>query len=683
MQPARPWLLPAAATAALLWHPSLCTARVLAPARADVLSSSQAVSNTSSAWRAYACMVPFTASDATPLLMLYGGTTTTASGGGGGSDRDPLSVASKGTSSLLAFDMGKGRWYAPSTANTPKTGPVLPGCGAASGAMWAYDPHYGVASAASTMVSLLDTVHWSWSAPTMQGQLPVTRFGAAFAYVPDKQVFYMHGGIALAGGTNTAGGSSGTVNNLDMLFPSSLSWSYGSNGPARKYHTLCYMSAIEAIVLFGGSDGNVPSYNDVKVLSTATNTWDYSPKISGDAPAERVLHSAVCTKDTMYVFGGLHSTDDEPSDSAVWILKAKGPAEFVWSKAPITKDAQVSGPTARAGHAAAIYDGSMYIYGGVGPSGQDSTMYRLDLGTWAWLQTTAGGSGSGPQEGKSRTAVIIAATVSSVLGIVVVGIAATIVYRIVRRRRRRGGAFSTPGRRGSGAQSTIDSDATSDVAAPLGDGKSGPVRNDSALRDTGRGAADCSHGTLGGSPVLQSPPGYQPDSGGGGGGVEEVGGALMVATPLSMMADLPLSPAGGSSPASRRWLLADAVRARARTLSNRLGSPRPSVLPMDDLSAGQRRRADTARRARSRRPTEAAEMDMYGRDYARVESEYRQAEAINEILLSGQPIPTWLRDAVNQAQDARADGGHTAPAARAGPERQLTIANSPGSESGQ
>ncbi|KAI8320945.1 hypothetical protein GQ54DRAFT_262693, partial [Martensiomyces pterosporus] len=394
------------------------------------LDGVQAVSDASSAWRAFACMVPFTASDSTPLLMLYGGTSN-------GSAKDPLNVAENGAGGIRVFDTNNSKWYAPNKTNAPKTGPILPGCGASPGIIWVYDPQYGVADKASTAVGLLDSVHWSWSSPTEQGQLPVTRFGAAFAYASSTQKFYMHGGIPLNGDSNTAATPPGIANNLDILAPSTLSWDYASNGPGRKYHTLCYMSSIDSIVLFGGSDQNTASYNDVKLFSIKKNVWDYNVVPSGPSPAERILHSAVCTEDTMYVFGGLHSINDAPSDSAVWMLKANTASSFTWSRASISSSSQGTGPTARAGHAAAVFNNNMYIYGGIGSSGQDSMMYKLDLAKLEWSKTTASGSGSDSGSGGSggtSTRVLIAAIVSSVLGVICIGIAAVVFYRWNRRR---------------------------------------------------------------------------------------------------------------------------------------------------------------------------------------------------------------------------------------------------------
>ncbi|KAJ2844117.1 hypothetical protein GGI22_006986, partial [Coemansia erecta] len=389
---------------------------------------SSSVSTASSAWRTYACMVPFTASDGTPLLMLYGGSSSQAA-------QDPIDVAADGESGLHVFDASTSTWYAPGTANASSKGPVLPGCGAANGSAWVYDPHYGVASDNSSPINLLDSVHWSWSSPTEGGQLPVTRFGAAFAYVPLTGQFYMHGGVPVSTDTNKADDPPGIANNLDVLQPTDLSWSYASNGPARKYHSLCYISSIESLVLFGGSDQNIASYNDVKVYSVKSNIWQYSIAVGGDVPAERVLHSAVCTNNSMIVFGGTKKVGDSPSDSTVWVLSANNETDLAWSKAPIAAADQYMGPTARAGHSAALRDNAMYIYGGIGPSGKDSVMYKLDMGQWKWSQTNV--TGSSPDAASSRntkTAVLIAAIVCSVLGILSVGIAATVIYRFVRRR---------------------------------------------------------------------------------------------------------------------------------------------------------------------------------------------------------------------------------------------------------
>ncbi|KAJ1820286.1 hypothetical protein LPJ75_000976 [Coemansia sp. RSA 2598] len=653
-------------------------------------------------------MVPFTASDNTPLLMLYGGTSD-------GAAKDPLSVASKGMSKLQVFDTNNNKWYAPNTANAPKTGPILPGCGAASGNIWVYDPQYGTPGKASTAVGLLDSVHWSWSAPTEQGQLPVTRFGAAFAYVPGTKAFYMHGGVPLSDNTNTADDPPGIANNVDILSPSTISWAYASNGPARKYHTLCYMSSIDSLVLFGGSDMDVDSYNDVKLLNAKNNIWQYAVSIDGESPAERILHSAVCSEDTMYVFGGLHSMGDDPSDSTVWMLKANDKSSFTWSRAPVvTGSGKNNGPTARAGHASVLYNGNMYIYGGIGPSGQDGTMYKLDLKSWEWSLTNVTGSGiEGQKEKKAKTAVLIAAIVSSVLGVITIGIAATVIYRLVRRHRRRlvGGA----GRHSDDSDSdlsSIDGGDRDAAVETMEEHKNNSRRGTSAslyrgpasAQDSGAYEADVATkpaaGLLHQSPDFATSPSLGSSRVGLGGlpalllgsgessntrtpAEQHASGELhcgsAVTTPASIATDSELLTASdrgrsGSSSAvgSGGGRVLAAMREHARSLSakivpsrlsvafseNTIASPYSPSSTNSPVVAGRKYRAGTAGssslgpRRRSTIIDKQTANGLYGSDYPRLENEYRQAEAINQILLSGQPIPAWLRDAVNQAETA-------------------------------
>ncbi|KAJ2230241.1 hypothetical protein H4R99_006465 [Coemansia sp. RSA 1722] len=693
------------------------------------LNETQTVSDPTSAWRAFACMVPFTASDNTPLLMLYGGTSDVDA-------KDPLSVASKGMSELQVFDTNNNKWYAPNTADAPKTGPILPGCGAASGNIWVYDPQYGTPKKASTAVSLLDSVHWSWSAPTEQGQLPVTRFGAAFAYVPGTKAFYMHGGIPLSDNTNTADNPPGIANNVDILSPSTISWAYASNGPARKYHTLCYLSSIDSLVLFGGSDMDVDSYNDVKLLSAKNNIWEYAVSVGGESPAERILHSAVCSEDTMYMFGGLHSMGDDPSDSTVWMLKANSKTNLTWSRAPVvTGSGKSNGPTARAGHASVLYNESMYIYGGIGPSGQDGTMYKLDLKSWEWSLTNVTGSGIETQkEKKAKTAVLIAAIVSSVLGVITIGIAATVIYRLVRRYRRRlaGGA----GRHGGSDQSSIDGDERAAAMETMEEHKNNSRRGTSASLYRGAASA-CDSGAYGVGGVANSGELQQssefatsPSLGNSGIGLgppiipfgkashpglnngqklgsseysdshtpvehhasDELHCGSAVTTPASIATNSELLPSSDGSKSRRKSFIGSgngnnsgggrmltAMREHARSLSTKIVPSRLSVAFSDNtvaadpysssanspVAASRKYRAGTAGssslgpRRRSTIIDKQTANEMYGSDYQRRETEYRQAEAINQILLSGQPIPAWLRDAVNQAEIANQEHPHS------------------------
>ncbi|KAJ2736221.1 hypothetical protein IW152_000990 [Coemansia sp. BCRC 34962] len=566
------------------------------------LEGAQTVSDRSAVWRAFACMPLFTASDNTPLLMLYGGTTKAGS-------KNPLSVASNGANNLLVFDLNNSKWYAPTTANAPEVGPVLPGCGAASGNIWAHSSQYGTPGKASTAVSLLDGVHWSWSSPTVQGQLPVTRFGAAYAYANTSQSFFMHGGVPLNDLTNTADNPPGIANNMDILQPSSLAWGYASNGPARKYHTLCYMSSIDSLVLFGGSDQNIASYNDVKTFSVKSSVWQYSVKVEGTAPAERILHSAVCTADSMYVFGGLHSINDDPSDSAVWVLKASGLTSFRWSKAPIVASALSTGPTARAGHSAALHGNSMYIFGGVGPSGQDGTMYKLDLDKWQWTTTTPDQGGSQSSSNGARTRILVAAIVSSVLGVICIGVVAFVFYRWNRRR----------------AVSTLSPTPASD--------DSGDSANKGSHKQANTAAAIAS-GVSANAQMDHSQPGLLLMASSESTVVHRSRASNIVAN--NYMPSPHANPSLGSSVGTLSPPLSPAIARNSRSNSNSNNASCTSSSPNGTPPSGNGRTSPHASPTAQAYPSSPNEV-------------------ISSILLSGQPIPAWLREAAQHGSGESSD----------------------------
>ncbi|KAJ2390581.1 hypothetical protein GGI05_003181, partial [Coemansia sp. RSA 2603] len=609
------------------------TATFTANGRSANLNATQVVTDAAAAWRAFACLIPFTASDSTALMLLYGGTNNVGA-------TDPLSIASSGLSSIQVFDIAKNVWYAPSTEGEPSVGPILPGCGASSDSIWVYDSQYGVTGKDSSAVSFLDSTNWSWSAPTETGQLPVTRFGAAFAYAASTKLFYMHGGIPLSDDSNTADNPPGIANNMDLLSPSSDSWMYASNGPARKYHTLCYMDSIESLVMFGGSDQNIASYNDVKVFSTKTNIWQYAVNVNGEMPAERILHSAVCVDDTMYIFGGLHSINDSPSDSAVWILKASSATNFTWSKAPIvTSSGKSTGPTARAGHSAVLYNNQMYIYGGIGPSGQDSTMYALDLGKWTWSTSTISNSNNDSQGTRSNTRVLVAAIVASVLGVICIGIATFMFYRW---NRRRGSPNCTPSTDAEYMDGDNGDDALehkqSDLCFENGDiGAEQQVQSDSTINANGATARTAVTHTSDANDYTRH---YEEA------GYLFMGGACSTTgRGRNRNSDIVANnylPSPHANPSLGSSMV---------TFSPPL-SPAPHSSSADEIRVGA---GFTNSNSQTQISTPQSPTSAYTRhqqssaDAPEVSDTYTHADIVSSILHSGQPIPAWLREAARRA----------------------------------
>ncbi|KAJ1913770.1 hypothetical protein H4219_005070 [Mycoemilia scoparia] len=405
----------------------------------------------SAQWRTFACSTTATLSDNenSKVLVIFGGSTVE-----GKTTTDPLNVSDSASSAgdlhndIQLFDIKRHKWYSPTTNNSPKYGQVLPGCVNTSGGngggdrIIVYANNYDHTDPAAQIYQL-DTTFGNWETSTSSSSRPppASVFGAAFTFSDygGSSAVYMHGGIPLDGQTNTAI-KNDIDNNLRIMDPSTMTWTTGSNGPARKYHTMCYTPAIKGLVMFGGADQNVDSYNDLKVYKLDTSTWLYNPSVnsssSGDGkPSARVLHTAVCLDDKVIVFGGAPSTSENPTDSSVWVLSVANPQKvsFTWSKAPIDESSRASGPSSRSGHTAVLVDNVMYVFGGNTASGDvDRNIYGLDTDSWTWTKWSSRETAS--EEGGPSTGVIVAAVLSSVFGVAAICVIAFFAHRIYRRR---------------------------------------------------------------------------------------------------------------------------------------------------------------------------------------------------------------------------------------------------------
>ena len=98
-------------------------------------------------------------------------------------------------------------------------------------------------------------------------------------------------------------------------------------------------------------------------------------------PSARNGHSAVVYSGSMYVFGG----DDGSKKNDVWELDLETKK---WSLVTTigTK------PSARIGHSAVVHSGSMYVFGGEDSSSKKQDVWKLDLGTNQWSEVTTTGT---------------------------------------------------------------------------------------------------------------------------------------------------------------------------------------------------------------------------------------------------------------------------------------------------
>ncbi|KAF9291952.1 Negative regulator of mitotic exit [Mortierella alpina] len=236
----------------------------------------------------------------------------------------------------------------------------------------------------------LDVNSWTWSVPTAPntGMTPPSRLGAAVGMTENS--IFVHGGTAAS--LDGYATSANVLNDLTKLDGSTLEWKSIANGPALMHHTMCRLTGLNKMVIFGGSDSASNAFNTVHTFDLEQETWTLavpvSPGLGGSVPSIRKGHSATCLNNTMIVFGG---GADGPVDDDVWVLDAST-TPWVWNR--MTTNKQV-GPGPRTGHSALLNSTSVLIWGGYGaPIAGDTHIYILDTIGWKWSSSRDPGPNS-------------------------------------------------------------------------------------------------------------------------------------------------------------------------------------------------------------------------------------------------------------------------------------------------
>lgn len=144
----------------------------------------------------------------------------------------------------------------------------------------------------------------------------------------------------------------------------------GTTMPYRYGHRLIVFD--EKLWLFGGTDG-VSYYQDIWYTEDGSLWYNYAKDIGCGT---RYDFGLVEHNDELYIIGGFDATDTAQSD--VW----KSSDGFTW-----TEVTQVSGFTARGGHAAWVYGNAIWIHGGAGTTNIYSSS---DGATWTEIAADAG-----------------------------------------------------------------------------------------------------------------------------------------------------------------------------------------------------------------------------------------------------------------------------------------------------
>ena len=228
--------------------------------------------------------------------------------------------------------------------------------------------------AAVTTTTSITTALNTWTKLNPAGDLPSERSYHSMVYDSTSRRVILFGGGTLNGGFNDTWAYDPTTSTWTDLHPA------GDVPSARMGFRMVYDSSTGEVILFGGFDGVYT--NDTWAYDSTANTWtDLRP--TGDVPSGRSAHSMVYASSTgrVILFGG--SDGGIPSNDT-W---AYDPTANTWT------DLHPAGglPSARSDHSM-VYDssiGKVILFGGLGGTVFDDTWaYDPAANTWTNLNAT-------------------------------------------------------------------------------------------------------------------------------------------------------------------------------------------------------------------------------------------------------------------------------------------------------
>ncbi|CAK5280148.1 unnamed protein product [Mycena citricolor] len=284
----------------------------------------------------------------------------------------------------------------PSPSPFPRYGHALPANATASGDLYIFGGL--VREAARNDLYLFSTREQSATLQQTAGDGPSPRVGHASALVSNVLIVW-------GGDTKTDPKSRPTDKQDDGLYLLNLvsrEWTrvsvHGTAPPGRYGHAVT-MAAGSKFVVFGGQvDGeflnDLWSF-DLNSLRTRA-TWELLEPASEDRPAQRTGHITLTFDNRIIVFGG---TDGQYHYNDTWSFDL---ATRQWS------ELQCIGfiPSPREGHAAALVDDVIYIFGGRGVDGKDlSDLAAFKISNQRWYMFQNMGPSPSGRSGHAMAAV--------------------------------------------------------------------------------------------------------------------------------------------------------------------------------------------------------------------------------------------------------------------------------------
>ncbi|KAJ7706377.1 hypothetical protein B0H17DRAFT_1156675 [Mycena rosella] len=284
----------------------------------------------------------------------------------------------------------------PSPSPFPRYGHALPATPTASGDLYIFGGL--VRESARNDLYLFSSRDQSATLLQTAGEGPSPRVGHASALVSNVLIVW-------GGDTKTDPKSKPTDKQDDSLYLLNLvsrEWTkvtvYGP-APAGRYGHAVTMAAGSKFVVFGGQvDGeflnDLWSF-DLNSLRTRA-TWELCEPTSSERPAQRTGHATITFENRIIVFGG---TDGQYHYNDTWTFDL---TTRKWS------ELQCIGfiPSPREGHAAALVDDVIYVFGGRGVDGKDlSDLAAFKISNQRWYMFQNMGPSPSGRSGHAMAAV--------------------------------------------------------------------------------------------------------------------------------------------------------------------------------------------------------------------------------------------------------------------------------------
>ena len=196
-----------------------------------------------------------------------------------------------------------------------------------------------------------------------------------------------------------------TLNDLYVYDMNKKIWfkPFSGDGLPRQWHTSTYLPDRQLLLAFGGESahpktGKARTHSNVTVLDTELMVW-YPPTVSGEVPTGRSGHAAALLDQELVIFGGVKG--------AKWLntVAVLNTQNWVWRQIKT----QGSAPKPRSYHSAtAVGTNRVVIFGGNNEKEAFATVHvleKMDNDTWQWIHPMV--TGYGPCARTGHAAVLL------------------------------------------------------------------------------------------------------------------------------------------------------------------------------------------------------------------------------------------------------------------------------------